>query len=100
MAERFDVYSDQVGVQLGPYGASLNFAQADPHPVVPGTMPKSVDLGTVRMSLEHWKVMTFLFKRQLQDLESQLGMTIPIGVKVLNGLQIAPEDWDKFWKRD
>ncbi len=54
-------------------------------------------MATVRMSLEHLKVMTFILRRQLMQHERQTGTRIPVPIEVLNGLGISPEDWDAFW---
>ena len=38
-------------------------------------------------------------KRQIDDIEGQLGVEISLPVQLINMLKIAPEDWNSFWKR-
>jgi hypothetical protein len=99
MPEPPDVYCDQFQVNTNPYGCSLNFFASPPTPPAPGAAPQAQLLVTVRMSLEHLKLMTFILHRQMRQYESNLGVTIPIPVQVLNALQIGREDWDAFWSR-
>ncbi|MEK7354189.1 MAG: hypothetical protein AABZ77_06765 [Chloroflexota bacterium] len=99
MEEPFDEYVDQFGIGAGVYGVILNFKRTNPQPVAPGNIPTAKDVGTIRMSLEHFKLMAFLLKRQCDDIEGQLGIEIPLPLQVMNALKIAPEDWQKFWQR-
>lgn len=98
MAEPLDVYCDQFQVNTNPYGSALNFFASPPAPPAPGVAPQSERLVTVRMSLEHLKLMTFMLHRQIKQHEGGLGITIPVPVQVLNALQIGPEDWTAFWR--
>ena len=100
MYEPFDVYVDQFTLGGGPYGVSLSFSRSNPKPPVPGSVPQPAEIGVIRMSLEHFKLMAFVIKRQVQDIESQLGIDIPIPVRLLSDLRIAPEDWEKFWQKE
>jgi len=99
MIEPFDVYVDQVMLAISPYGVALNFRKSSPKPAAPGTVPQADDVGTIRMSLEHAKIMTFLIKRQLDEAQSSLGVDVQIPIRLMNDLRIAPEDWQKFWQR-
>ena len=99
MSEKNDIYSDQFQVNTGPYGSTLNFLLSQPTPPAPGTAPQAELLATVRMSLEHLKLMTFMLRNQIQTHEEQTGTTIPIPPQVLNSLRISREDWDAFWRR-
>ena len=100
MAEPFDVYVDQVLMAMNPHGASLTFQLSPAQPPQPGAGGGNAPVGTIRMSLEHLKLMTFMLKSQVDQTESQLGIVIPVSRVVLNGLHIGPEDWERFWKRD
>jgi len=51
------------------------------------------------MSLEHFKLMAFLMKRNIDEIEGQLGIEIPLPLQVMDALKIAPADWQKFWQR-
>ena len=99
MAEPVDVYADQFQVNTGPFGCSLNFLLSGPTPPAPGAAPQVQRLATVRTSLEHLKVMTFILHRQVLQHEAQTGTDIQIPPQVLNALQIGLEDWNAFWRR-
>ena len=99
MPEPFDEYIDQFTLGGGALGLSLNFQRSSPKPSAPGSTPSAHEVGSIRMGLEHFKVMAFLMKRQVEDVEGQLGIVIPIPVGLMNALKIAPEDWDNFWKK-
>lgn len=95
-----DVYCDQFQVNTAVFGCTLNFSVSGPTPPAPGAPPHADRVATVRMSLEHLKVMTFVLHRQLLQHEAQTGTIIPIPAQVLNALQIGREDWDAFWRRE
>lgn len=96
MADPVDLYSDQFQVNIGPYGCTLNFSVSSPMPPAPGSIPGSERLASVRMSLEHLKVMAFILHRQVKQYEQQTGVRIQVPVEVLNSLRIGPEDWESF----
>lgn len=98
MPDPIDVYSDQFGINTGPFGCSLNFMVSGATPPAPGTPPQAERLATVRMSLEHLKLMTFMLHRQVAQQERQTGVTIEIPAVVLNQIQIGQEDWAAFWR--
>jgi hypothetical protein len=97
MPDILDVYTDGVSLNIGPFGCSMNFAMSPSAAQggVPGTMAQPV--ATVRMSLEHLKVMAFLIRRQLRDYERQSGVEVAIPADVLNQLRIGREDWEECW---
>ncbi len=99
MSETFDEYIDQFTLGGGAYGIVLNFKKSSSEPAAPGNVPQADDIGTIRMSLEHFKVMIFVMKRQMDDIEEQFGIEIPLPVQVMNSLKIAPEDWSGFWRK-
>jgi hypothetical protein len=92
-----DVFADQFSMNLGPFGCALNFTLSSAMPAAPGGATQGQPVATVRMSLEHLKLMTFLIRRQLIEYERQAGVRIPIGVDVLNQLRVGREDWTEFW---
>lgn len=98
MAEPVDIYSDAFQLNTGPYGACLNFMLSPSTPPAPGKMAQSDTLATVRMSLEHLKLMTFVLRRQIMSHEQQTGVDIQVPSQVLNSLAISVEDWDSLWK--
>jgi hypothetical protein len=97
-AEPIDVYSDQFGLNVGAYGTSLNFSVSGATPPAPGTAPQVERLATIRMSLEHLKVMAFVIRRQILQYEQQTGVNIQVPVEVLNSLRISREDWEAVWR--
>ncbi len=98
MNEVSDVYSDQFQLNLGPYGATLNFSLTDPTPPSPGTAPKIERKATVRLSLEHLKVMTFVLVRQIKQYENQTGTEVQIPTQMLNSMGVSLEDWNFLWR--
>ncbi|MCH8988588.1 MAG: hypothetical protein IIA92_07260 [Chloroflexi bacterium] len=99
MPESFDVYTDSFQVNIGAWGATINFSLSSNNPPAPGSQPQSAPLGTVRTSLEHLKVMTFMLKRQISQFESSQQITIELPTQVLSATGIPMEDWDAFWKQ-
>ena len=100
MPEPFDEYADQFTLSVGGYGATLTFMRTDRRPIAPGSAPQTSDIGTIRMSLEHLKVMAYLIQYQVKTAESGLGINVQVPPAILNNLQIAPEDWDQFWRNN
>ncbi len=98
MTEPIDVYADQFGLNMGAYGTALNFLVSSPTPPAPGSVPQSERLATIRMSLEHLKVMAFVIRRQILQYETQTGVNIQVPIEVLNSLRISREDWDTLWR--
>lgn len=97
MPEPLDVYADQMGLNIGAFGCALNFALSSAVPPSPGGAVQGQTVATVRMSLEHLKLMTFLLKRQVAQFEHEAGVRIPVAPSILNQLRIGREDWDAFW---
>ena len=100
MTEPVTVFTDQFQLNTSPYGATLNFLLSDPIPPSPGTAPKIERQATVRMSLEHLKMMSFIMQRSVKQYETQTGTTIQIPMQLLNSMGISLEDWDACWRRD
>ncbi|MFC1894160.1 hypothetical protein ACFLYR_09165 [Chloroflexota bacterium] len=98
MTEPIDVYSDAFQVSTGPFGSTLNFQISQPTPPAPGKMAQPELLATIRMSLEHLKLMTFVLRKQIITHEQQTGVNIQVPVQVLNQMGIGQDDWSPFWK--
>ncbi len=97
MEEPIDVYSDQFMVTTTAFGANLSFYVNTPHPEQ--TKPVAAEkLATIRMSIEHLKVMTMIIVKQVKKMESDTGVKINLDRRVLNSLGISPDDWEEFWK--
>jgi hypothetical protein len=97
VADPVDVYADQFQLLLGPYGCSLTFSLTDPVPAAPGTQQHAERQATIRMSLEHAKIMVLLLRRQILAYEREAAVNITVPRVVLNQLQVGPEDWDALW---
>lgn len=98
MAESIDVYSDQFMVSIGPYGASPSFALSTAHPEP--TAPKPAErVATIRMSVEHLKVMTMIILRHVRKIEAEMGVAYQVPSQLLAQMGIAREDWDKLWAK-
>jgi hypothetical protein len=97
MPDPVDVYSDQLGLNIGPFGCALNFAVSAALPTPGGVALPGQHVATVRMSLEHAKTMAFILQRQLLQYERGSGVEIPIPQDVLNQLRVGREDWNAFW---
>lgn len=92
-----DVYADQLGLNVGPFGCAINFSLSAAVPPAGGGIMPGQTVATVRMSLEHLKMMAFLIRRQLIQYERQSGVRVPVPPDVLNQLRIGPEDWEECW---
>ena len=95
MGDMLDTFTDGVALNIGPFGCAMNFALSAAQGAAPGTPAQPV--ATVRMSLEHLKVMAFLIRRQLREYERQSGVEVAIPADVLNQLRIGREDWEECW---
>jgi hypothetical protein len=91
-----DVYADQIALSIGPFGCALNFGVSLRMPP-PGGGAAGNQVATVRMSLEHLKVMAFLLRRQLIQYEREQAIRIQVPMDVLNQLRIGREDWQECW---
>ena len=98
MAEPVDIYCDTFQFNLGPFGCTLNFLVSPAAPPAPGSIPQPERMATVRMSLEHAKLMAFIMRSTLAQYDQQMGTPVPIPVEVLNQLKIGLEDWNSFWR--
>ena len=98
MTEPIDVYSDSFQLHTSPYGATLNFMLSPSSPPAPGKTPQPETLATIRVSLEHLKLMTFVLRRQIMHHEQQSGVNIQVPTQLLNSMRISPDDWDSLWK--
>ena len=85
------LYSDGIHVGISPFTVTLGFTlapPAQPGPQIP------TPVATIRMSLEHAKVMAIILKKQLKQFEEQLGTEIALPPQVYQQLGVSPqEDW-------
>jgi hypothetical protein len=95
--ETFDLYSDAFTVTITPFGANLTFSLREAHPS-PSQNPKTQTLGTMRMSVEHLKVLIWICRKQIRQVEGQMGVSAEVPMSVLNQLGIPPDEWREFWK--
>lgn len=81
-------YVDTYSFQASPYTAFLSFGVA-----VPGA-ENNREVVRLRMSLEHAKVMSILFRRSVKGIEQGFGIEIPIPNELLKTHNInLGEDW-------
>jgi hypothetical protein len=92
-----DVFADQFQLNVGPYGCAINFLLSSPEPTAPGVSPPAERQVTVRLSLEHLKMMAFVLRRQVREFERRFGVRVDVPKPVLNQLGISQEDWDACW---
>jgi hypothetical protein len=98
MADPLDVYADQFQVHTGPYGCTLNFLLTSHSPPPPGSPLAATRVATVRMSVEHLKVMAFMLRQQILEYERRSGVQVQLPAEMLNQLRIGREDWDALWR--
>ena len=85
------LYSDGIQIAISPFTVSLSFTVAPPAQAG-AQLPAPV--ATIRMSLEHAKVMAIILKKQLKQFEEQLGAEIALPQQVYQQLGVSPkEDW-------
>ena len=100
MPEIPEVYFDQFQINLGPWGAVMNFQLSSYQPPAPGGQQQSERVATARTSLEHIKALSFILVRHLKTFEQTHQIDIQVPTGVLSALAIAREDWDSFWRRE
>ena len=96
MSEPFDVYTDSAGLSMSDWGANLQFfvrgpVQSD------GQATQLIDLGTVRMSNQHLKVLTYIIRRQIRNHESEAQFQFEVPKRTLETFGIIDQDWQAFW---
>ena len=92
-----DVYVDQIQINTSPYGSTINFSLSAHTPPAPGTPATPERKVTVRMSLQHLKVMSYILQRQVRQHEESSGVRIGVATQAIASIGIAMEDWDTFW---
>ncbi len=95
----FDLYADAFTITITPFGANLSFGVREPHPSS-GKVPQIKNLGTMRMSVEHLKTMVMIVRNQVRRIEDEMGVRAEMPRSILAQMNIPPEDWDAFWRRD
>ncbi len=86
-----DLYTDSTQVSTTPYGVAVTVGRAPAHHTGPQpAIPER--LATIRMSLEHAKVVAMLLRKQLKAFERANG-EIPLPPELYTSLGIAKEDW-------
>ena len=87
-----DLYSDQLSVKLGPFGCALTFALSSS-----GPSESATEAATIRVSVEHLKVMAFVFHRAVLEYEEAAGGTVPIPAKIFESTKIPRSAWERYW---
>ena len=88
-----EYYSDQFAAAVNPWGVMLMFAKLMV-PEAPGSgRPLASEAqATIRMSLQHAKVMTMAMRRALKQWETD-NVEITIAPVALDALDMTPADW-------
>lgn len=81
-------YSDVFSLRTNPWGIAVTFALASPKEGIP-----DLDACIVRLSHETAKTLSMMIRKQLKTYERDTKTSIAIPNKVLNDLELAPEDW-------
>ena len=85
------LYSDGVQVGISPFTVTLGFTVA---PQAQAGHQVPIPVTTIRMSLEHAKLMAIILRKQLRQFEQQLGQEIALPAQVFQQLGLSPkEDW-------
>ena len=86
-----DIYCNSVQLGVSPYDLMIELQRRPP---VIGGDAKLMHVGTVRMSLEHAKVLGIMLRKALKNYEDQTGRPIPMHPELLENLGISEaEDW-------
>lgn len=93
--ETFDIYTDSSSIAVGPYGVTLVLQISPAQPGMPGQVVNS-NLGAVRMSLEHAKVLAMMLRKQLKAFEDAAGYRIRVMPQAMNQVGLSEEDWDSI----
>jgi len=94
LEEKNEFWFDSFAVSMGPHGGKLafNLASYDPRENSRRLVAEAYT------SLESLKSMAFVLTRVVKENERQMGVSYPIPNKILNEWNVAPEDWEAFWK--
>src|SRR5262245_46449779 len=89
-------YSDHFSMALGPFGCALTFGLTSPAALA-GEAPQVTPVATVRMSLEHLKVIAFLIQVQVSRYQAEFGSRIELPDKAIESLGATRDKWATFW---
>ena len=90
-AETPDIYITGVQFSVSPFDMAMLFQL---RPAAPSSTTPPEAVGTVRMSLEHAKVMAILLKKVLKNHEEAQGSPIVLHPQIYASMGISPtEDW-------
>lgn len=86
-----DLYIENVQLGTSPFGMVLSFGKQSPL----GTgVQAPIPVCTIRMSLEHAKVMAIMLRKQVRMYEEQMGEPIPLHPQLWTQLGLSrQEDW-------
>ena len=88
------MYCDAVQVSLSPFDVVLHLCQRTTVPGAPHLPSTPNQVGCVRMSLEHAKVMSIVLRKSLKCFEDTLGCPIQIHPEACRVIGISlEEDW-------
>jgi hypothetical protein len=91
-----NIYSDNFSLAVGPYGAALTFGLTHPEPA--GTEgPRVYPAATIRVSLEHLKVMGWIIHRQISQYQKQFDTIVALPETALKSVDAPRDQWRSFW---
>jgi hypothetical protein len=91
MNECLDVYADSTQIGTTPYDLTLYFSK---RPAMPNSTQAPIQVGCVRLSLEHAKVLAIMLRKSLKTYEEAQGAAIKLHPNAVQGVGISvEEDW-------
>ena len=96
MDNHLDVYSDQWQFTLSPWGVNMTFQLRPAHPSQ-SEQGSVEDVATVRMSIEHAKVMLVQLVRAIRSQEEGFGFSYELPAGLLEDMGIPHDEWVSFW---
>jgi hypothetical protein len=90
--EPFDEFSDSIALRGDPYGFQVTFLRR------PSTGENSpTTLGTIRLTMEHLKVISYMCWLQVVNMQRELGVPLDVPSVLLEAGGVNAEAWDAFW---
>jgi len=90
--KRPEFYVDQMRVTSGVFGVAMTYGVSEAHPTGGGNRQVEEKV-TLRMSLEHAKIVAMILRRHLKNYERETGTTIQLPANIYTSLGVAAEDW-------
>lgn len=98
MTETPEFYVDVFQVGSSAWGVAMNFGMSSAKPTLPSQPNPDTPVCVIRMGWECFKMFVYCQVRYIKQIESQVGVKYPVATHILNGMGIAPGDWESFWE--